>query len=301
VSTPCGIVVIDKPAGPSSHEVVAWVRWALRLRTVGHCGTLDPPATGVLVVCVGEATKLAGFLVEDDKHYDARIVLGRATTTGDAHGETVATAAVPHDAIDRALAILPAWIGHHAWSPPSVSAVQQDGVRAHARVRAGEVFALPSRDMVVHALRITAVCREAAAIELALHVGKGTYVRTIATELGAALGVPAHLAALRRTGSGALGVADAITIDALQALSDGARTARLLPPDVLVGGWPAVSLEPDDAGRFLCGLRRRTGLADAATVRVYGSGAFLGSAHITAGELIPDRLLSPTEVEALAA
>ncbi|MBX7084206.1 MAG: tRNA pseudouridine(55) synthase TruB, partial [Nannocystaceae bacterium] len=211
MSSPCGIVVIDKPAGPSSHDVVAWVRWALRVRAVGHCGTLDPPATGVLVVCVGEATKLAGFLVDDDKHYDARIVLGRSTTTGDAQGETVASVPVPTGALDRAIAILPALLGHHAWSPPQVSAVREGGVRAHARARAGEVFTLPARDMVVHALRLHAVDRDAHAIDLALHVGKGTYVRTIATELGAALGVPAHLAALRRTAAGRFDLHGAVT------------------------------------------------------------------------------------------
>jgi tRNA pseudouridine55 synthase len=135
---------------------------------------------------------------------------------------------------------------------------------------------------------------------------KGTYIRTLAEDIGAALGCGAHLAALQRTGSGALSLAHAITIEALASMSEAEREARLLPPDVLLSSWPEVHLPDDEAGRFLTGLRRRVPLADAPAVRVYrddgtGPRAFLGSAHITAGELIADRLLSPLEVQALAA
>ena len=134
---------------------------------------------------------------------------------------------------------------------------------------------------------------------------KGTYIRTLAEDLGAALGCGAHLAALQRTGSGQLELEAAITLEGLHALSEAERDARLLPPDVLVASWPAVDLPDDEAGRFLTGLRRRVTTADAPAVRVYrrppeppdAPRAFLGTAHITAGELIPDRLLSPIEVQ----
>jgi tRNA pseudouridine55 synthase len=130
---------------------------------------------------------------------------------------------------------------------------------------------------------------------------KGTYIRTLAEDLGEALGCGAHLVALRRTGSGPLRVEDAVSIEALQALDETRRDALLLPADTLLQSWPIVRLPDDEAGRFLSGLRRRVALADAAAVRVYGPQprAFLGSAHITAGELIADRLLSPPEVAAL--
>lgn len=195
-----GVIVVDKPAGPSSHDVVAWVRWALRQRSVGHCGTLDPPATGVLVVCVGEATKLAARLVDDDKRYLATVAFGRSTTTGDAEGDTVLEHAIEADAIARAIAAAPSLVGAFAWSPPNVSAIREGGVRAHARVRAGEDFELPARDMRVHALHVDAVSADAIAIDVA--VGKGTYVRTLAEQWGRAIGVPAHLRSLRRVAAG---------------------------------------------------------------------------------------------------
>jgi len=136
---------------------------------------------------------------------------------------------------------------------------------------------------------------------LDVHCSKGTYVRTLAEDIGEALGCGAHLAALRRTGVGLLDVEQALTIEQLQALAEGERAARLLPVDLLLRSWPAVHLSADEAGRFLTGLRRRVTLPDAAAVRVYARDpqAFLGAAHIAGGELIPDRLLSPIEVQAL--
>ena len=131
-----GVLVIDKPAGPSSHDVVGWVRRALGERRVGHCGTLDPAATGVLVVCVGEATKLVTWLVDDDKQYTATIALGRATTTADAEGETIATAEVSDADFERAVATIPQMCGALELAPPKVSAIRVDGMRAHALVRA---------------------------------------------------------------------------------------------------------------------------------------------------------------------
>jgi tRNA pseudouridine55 synthase len=204
---PFGVLLIDKPAGPTSHDVVAFVRWALRERAIGHCGTLDPAATGLLVLCVGAATKLVEHLTGVDKRYRARIVLGRSTTTADAEGETLVEAPVPAEVEARASELLQAMVGELALPPPAYSAIKLAGRRAHELARAGEVVELPVRRMLVQAVEVHAVTREHAdrvVIDATLDVGKGTYIRSIAEELGRRLGVPAHLGGLHRLSCGAL-------------------------------------------------------------------------------------------------
>jgi tRNA pseudouridine55 synthase len=199
-SAATGVLLIDKPSGPTSHDVVAFVRWALRERAVGHCGTLDPAATGLLVVCVGGATKLVEHLTGVDKRYQARIVLGRSTTTADAEGETLAQGPVSAEVEARAGATLLEMLGELALPPPAYSAVKLDGRRAHELARAGEAVDLPVRRMAIHAAEVLAVRRESpdhVVIDATLDVAKGTYIRSIAEELGRRLGVPAHLGSLR--------------------------------------------------------------------------------------------------------
>jgi tRNA pseudouridine55 synthase len=208
-----GVLLVDKPAGPTSAEIVDWARWALRPSTrrgeqpaVGHCGTLDPAATGLLVVCVGAATKLASVLTDADKAYAATFVLGRSTTTADAEGETVAEADVSGDAIERAAIELAAMTGELSLAPPSFSAVKIEGKRAHELAREGEVVALAPRSMIVRS--VDAIAVEGASVSAELVVSKGTYVRSLAEELGRRLGVPAHLGALRRLAAADLRVDD---------------------------------------------------------------------------------------------
>lgn len=213
-----GILLIDKPPGPTSHDVVGWVRWALRQHSVGHCGTLDPPASGLLVVCVGAATKLVEHLTGVDKQYRARFVLGRATTTADAEGVTIASAMVPADLDARALDCLRGLRGAHELPPPSVSAVRIEGRRAHELARAGEVPELPPRPMTVleldtheHGRTNDVLAGQGEGllwIDATLRVTKGTYVRSLAVELGRRLELPAHLGALRRLACGTLRVDD---------------------------------------------------------------------------------------------
>lgn len=209
------ILCVDKPAGATSHDVVQWVRWALREKSVGHFGTLDPAATGLLVLGVGAATRLGPFLTGLDKTYAATVVLGTATHTDDAEGDVTATA----DCADLLPAAIEAaargLVGTWSLPPPAVSAIHVDGKRAHARVRDGESLQLDPRPMTVHA--ITDVAAKAGpAVELVVQVSKGTYVRSLAVELGRRLGVPAHLGALRRRGVGALKVDDRGTVGDLQ-------------------------------------------------------------------------------------
>jgi tRNA pseudouridine55 synthase len=178
------------------------------------------------------------------------------------------------------------------------SALKHQGRALYAYAREGIEVERAARAVTIH--RIHIVEWQSPTLVLDVQCSKGTYIRALAEDIGQALGCGAHLAALRRAASGALTLEHAVTIDALAEMDDEQRNARLLPVDVLLAGWPEVSLPDDDAGRFLTGLRRRVALADAPSVRVYAgtTRAFLGSAHITAGKLIADRLLSPLEVQA---
>ena len=179
------------------------------------------------------------------------------------------------------------------------SAIKHQGRALYDYARAGVEVQREPRRVTVHEIHVVAWAGDELVIDL--RCSKGTYVRTLAEDIGRALGCGAMLSALRRTGSGALSVADAVTIDALARMPEDERDSRLLPPDVLLAGWPQWRLPADEAARFLTGLRRRVEAADSPKVRVYGpeAGALLGAAHIVAGELIPDRLLSPAEVQAL--
>lgn len=203
-----GVLLVDKPAGPTSHDVVGWVRWVLGVRRVGHAGTLDPAATGLLVVAVGAATKLAPYLTGQDKGYRARFVLGASTTTGDAEGSEVEASVCPVDLEARVPAALAALATVQALPPPAFSAIHVDGQRAHVLARAGLAPVLADRPMTVHALVPGPVVRrgDRVEVEVELLVSKGTYVRSLAEALGRLLGVPAHLGALHRTRSGTLGL-----------------------------------------------------------------------------------------------
>lgn len=204
-----GVVVVDKPKGPTSHDIVAMARRRFGTRRIGHAGTLDPPATGVLVLLLGEATKLSAFLTRDVKSYRTEVMFGAATTTLDAEG-TVArrrelapgwlTQAALEDALARELE-------RRLQVPPAVSAVRVDGKRAYARVRQGEELELEPRDVRLHDAKVLDWDDRRLVVELT--VSKGYYVRAFARDLGDTLGVPAHVAALRRTRSGPFTLEDA--------------------------------------------------------------------------------------------
>lgn len=221
-----GVLVVDKPKGPTSHDVVRWVRRALRTRAVGHAGTLDPMATGVLVVAVGEATKLVRWLTADDKRYRATIALGAQTDTLDADGEVVERA--PADGVDRetARAAAEGFVGTYLQRPPIYSAIKVDGERLHARARRGESVEVPEREVTVRSLEILAASDEA--IELEVESAKGFYVRSLGRDLARALGTRGHLTALRRTRSGAFGLEGAVTADLLERAADDDAARREL-------------------------------------------------------------------------
>ncbi len=213
-----GVLVVDKPRGPTSHDVVAQVRRRLKTREVGHAGTLDPMATGVLVVAVGEATKLVPWLTAHDKSYVATIRFGVETATLDAEGEVLSEHPVDLSALEEAVA---AERARTEQVPPAVSAIKIDGVAAHARVRRGEEVTLPARPVLVHRLAVTRIGE--LEIDVELTCAKGYYVRALARDLAARLGTVAHLTMLRRTASGPFAVAEAS--DALIPIATAATRA----------------------------------------------------------------------------
>ncbi len=212
-----GLVVVDKPAGMTSHDVVSRVRRIAGTRRVGHAGTLDPMATGVLLVGVNKATRLLGHLMLTEKAYDATVRLGAGTSTDDAEGEVVSTAPTGQLGEDDVRSAAGAFVGDIEQVPSSVSAIKVDGERAYKRVRAGEDVELPSRPVTVHELVVTGVRPgpEGCEVDLSVRCSRGTYIRAIARDLGAALGVGGHLTMLRRTAVGPFGLADARTLDRL--------------------------------------------------------------------------------------
>jgi tRNA pseudouridine55 synthase len=251
-----GLVIVDKPSEWTSHDVVARVRRLAGTRKVGHAGTLDPMATGVLVLGVERATRLLTFLVGATKSYDATIRLGAATITDDAQGEVTIrkdASGVTPEAIDRELAALR---GPILQVPSAVSAIKVDGRRSYARVRAGEQVCLPTRPVTVHRFDLLGVRPDEAdghgVLDLAVSVdcSSGTYVRALARDLGAALGVGGHLTALRRTRVGPYGLDVAHTLDELAARFD------LLPMATAArAAFPARELTDKDAQRLAHGQR----------------------------------------------
>lgn len=223
--TGAGLLIVDKPADITSHGVVSRVRRALGLRKVGHAGTLDPMATGVLVLGVGRATRLLGHLMLHDKDYAATIRLGASTVTDDREGEVLAVAgadaiaAISDDAIRAGVTALTGVIDQ---VPTAVSAIKVDGERAHRLVRAGANVELAARSVEVTRFDLTAIRRTADRIDLDVEVtcSTGTYVRALARDLGAGLGVGGHLTALRRTRVGAFTAAEAVTLEHLESAAD---------------------------------------------------------------------------------
>ncbi|HET8869742.1 MAG TPA: tRNA pseudouridine(55) synthase TruB [Aquabacterium sp.] len=304
-----GVILLDKPLGLSSNDALQKVRRLMRAEKAGHTGTLDPLATGLLPLCFGAATKFSQVSLDADKAYRATLKLGQTTTTGDAEGQVLQTRAVTPELVNaetirNACSQL---LGEIDQVPPMYSALKHAGRALYEYAREGVEIERDPRRVTIHAIDIVEWQDDQLVIDV--RCSKGTYIRTLAQDLGELLGVGAHLSALRRTGSGGISVADAVTLDALQAMSEAERDALLAPVDVLLQEWPEVMLSESEAARFLTGLRRRVALPDTPQVKVYGphpgkaleAGAkvLLGSAHIKGGELIPNRLLSPQEVQTL--
>jgi tRNA pseudouridine55 synthase len=299
-----GVLLLDKPLGWSSNDALQKAKWLLRAEKAGHTGTLDPLATGVLPLCFGAATKFSQLQLDADKTYEAVATLGATTETGDAEGEVVQRrpVAVTQADVD---CIGAAFLGPIRQMPPMYSALKKDGKPLYEYARAGIEVERQERDVTIRALHLALeVDGAASTIRMVVSCSKGTYIRTLAQDIGEALGCGAHLTFLRRTATGCFNLAQCVRLEELESMHDAERLACLLPVDSLLDGHTAVTLAPDDAGRFLSGLRRRGDWPDASQIAVYGEQprALLGTAHVRAGELIPGRLLSPVEIgQSLAA
>ena len=247
-----GVLLIDKPTGITSTATLARVRRALCAQKGGHTGTLDPMATGLLPLCFGEATKFASDLLDADKSYEATIRLGVVTDTGDAEGEVLRERAieVTRADVDRALA---RFRGPIAQVPPMHSALKRDGRPLYEYARMGVTVERAARPVTIH--RLDLVAYEGSSLGISVDCSKGTYMRTLAEEIGEALGCGGHLVALRRVRAGSLYVDDAVTLEAFEALATDERDAMLLPVDALIANLPAIELDDACARRFVEGQR----------------------------------------------
>jgi tRNA pseudouridine55 synthase len=246
-STEClsdGVLPLDKPSGPTSHDMVSSARRALRIRRIGHTGTLDPFASGLLLLCIGSATRIAEYLSGMDKRYTARVRLGVATDTDDLTGAVVSESDATGIDVADVEAALAGLRGDILQTPPVYSAKKRGGERAYASARAGRPVDLQPVPVRIHEL--TLIQLDGDELEIEVHCGSGTYIRAIARDLGHALGVGGHLTALRRTAVGAFSVADAVTADDLQ---DGQQlSTRLIPPADALAHLPRVTV---DEGRVV--------------------------------------------------
>jgi tRNA pseudouridine55 synthase len=288
-----GILLLDKPLGLTSNRALQIVRRLLRAEKAGHTGSLDPLASGVLPLCFGEATKVAGLLLDADKRYVATLALGQQTDTGDREGSVIQTAVVPP--LDEAIvhAACGGFIGDTTQIPPMYSALKRDGEALYTLARRGEVVEREPRAVRIAALQVLRWSHEEVVFDV--RCSKGTYVRTLGEDIAKALGTVGHLSALRRTDVGDVFSDRPVhTLEALEALAgqETALDALLLGADVALGHWPSVHLDAATESRFTHGQSVAID-ATAGRLKVYGAtGRFLGLGEWDEGVLSPKRLFN---------
>jgi tRNA pseudouridine55 synthase len=286
-----GILLLDKPLGLSSNTALQMVRRLYNAEKAGHTGSLDPLATGLLPVCLGQATKLCGYLLDADKRYRAQVRLGVRTATGDAEGEVVATSEPSALSRERLESAMAGFLGSIEQVPPMYSALKRDGQPLYRLARAGVEVERAPRRVEIRVLRLLAFGDGLFEFEVAC--SKGTYVRTLAEDWAAAAGQQAHLVALRRTGLAPFDAAAMVTLERLEAEPEAGRDALLLPPAAALAGWPRLEVDEALAGRLGHG---QTVAAEASSglVAVFDrTRQLLGIAESDgAGRLMPRRWLS---------
>jgi tRNA pseudouridine55 synthase len=289
-----GVLLLDKPVGLSSNDALIKAKRVMNAKKAGHTGTLDPFATGLLPLCFGEATKFSQDLLEADKTYEATVHLGIMTTTGDTEGEHVEVRDVDVS-LEQIEAALARFRGPIMQVPPMYSALKRDGKALYEYAREGVTLEREARPVTIHGLDF--ISYEAPMLKIRVTCSKGTYVRVLGEDIGAALGCGAHLNALRRIGVGALEAEHMITLEELQAHPD--PRSLLAPVDALLSSFPRVDLTPELAKRFLNGQRLALGKEavevpqEQGRVRVYESGKLLGTAILQEySVLAPERLIS---------
>jgi tRNA pseudouridine55 synthase len=292
-----GVVNLDKPVGPTSHDMVGLLRRLTGTRRIGHAGTLDPLASGVLPILVGAATRFSEELTGGRKRYDAVVRLGQTSATDDAEGPVQPVdAPLPEEAAVRAA--LPAFVGTFEQRPPAFSARKSGGQTAHRAARAGMPLDVPPRTVTVDAIDLLAVEPGDGWLDVRLDVrcGPGTYIRSIARDLGERLGCGGHLAALRRTEAAGLLVDDAITPEALEELASAGRLAEAVRPVAELLTLPSLVLDADQARRFCHGSTVAvTSATRAGRHAVFQDGELLGVGSLAAGSLQPEKVLAVGE------
>jgi tRNA pseudouridine55 synthase len=291
---PDGIFLFDKAPGMTSHDVVSRARRWFGTRAIGHAGTLDPMATGLLILCVNAATRMSEYLLGQDKAYAAEILLGQTTNTDDAEGEVIASAAVPELDDDMLAAVVPRFSGAISQVPPQFSAIKKDGQRAYALARKGESVELAARVVQIDALTLTRDATRPAVLRAEVSCGSGTYIRALARDIGQALGCGAHLILLRRLRIGSFLLTDAVTEQDMQAhASAGTCAAVLQPMDHALANAPEITLDETQTRRLLMGQRIALNASDAALTRVYDpSRRFVAVAEIASGVLRPVKVFN---------
>lgn len=290
-----GVILLNKPLGLSSQQAVSRVRGLFNAAKAGHTGTLDPAADGLLPVCLGEATKFTQLLLDADKSYRARVVMGVTTTTGDAEGEVLVRKPPVKDRA-RVEQVAAQFTGNIQQVPPMYSALKHQGKPLYEYARAGLELHREARNVSIYELQV--IVFEENYFDIQVRCSKGTYIRTLAVDIGEALGCGASLSALTRTGIGDFKMDDARvqTFPVLEGLPLEARDACLLPVDLLAGNLPQLVLDKALAARILAGQRlpRLTSPAMAGLVRLYGpQQRFLGVAEVDGeGRVAPKRLLA---------
>jgi tRNA pseudouridine55 synthase len=291
-----GVLLLDKPLGMSSNQALQKCRWLLQAEKGGHTGVLDPLATGLLPLCFGEATKFAQRMLDADKRYTATLRLGMTTTTGDLEGEQLECRPVSatRAEVDR---VLGHFIGDIAQTPPMYSALKHEGKPLYEYARQGIHIERESRPVTIYAIDVLDFTVDTLVIDV--RCSKGTYIRTLAEDIGAMLGCGAHLTGLRRTATAGFSLAEASTISGFESLPLDQRDASLLPADSLVADLPAVYLDPERTGRLTHGLSVRFPENDGIipSLRLYGdvgdgATSFLGLGQLSDQTLSPRRLLS---------
>ncbi len=288
-----GALLVDKPVGLSSNAVLQQVKRLLGARKAGHAGTLDPLASGLLVILFGEATKFAGLLLESDKEYRATLKLGETTSTGDAEGE-ILESRKPDASEAQILAALARFRGEIEQLPPMHSALKRGGVPLYKLARRGETVERGRRRVEIFELESTGF--HPPLLELRVRCSKGTYIRTLAEDIGAALGTGAHLAALRRTASGRFLIEEAATLDDIAGLNETQRQGRLLPMDRLLADLPRVELDAALELRLRNGQALKiSGLREGVSALYAADGALIGLGRAEGGVLRPLRLTQAAE------
>jgi tRNA pseudouridine55 synthase len=292
-----GVLLLDKPVGMSSTQALAKAKWLLNAQKAGHTGTLDPFATGLLPLCFGEATKFAQDLLDADKTYETVVHLGIKTSTGDTEGEVIERRPVDVT-LTQIESILKKFRGPISQVPPMHSALKRDGKPLYEYARAGITLEREARSVTIHKLELLSY--DAPMLRLRVACSKGTYIRVLGEDIGAALGCGAHLSMLRRIEIGALDISGALTLDQLAEHPDAERNSCLQPVDSLLSSFPALVLDDALANRFRQGQRislDRAGVAapcESGRVRVYQAPhCLLGTALLSEGDVLaPERLLA---------